>query len=279
MKFISWNVNGLRACVQVKYKKAADKSVLNDEQGNPIVESKGFEAYFNELDADFFCIQETKMQEGQLDIAFPGYESYWCYADKKGYSGTAIFTKHHPISVSTGIGIDEHDHEGRVVTLEMAKFYLVCVYTPNSQDAEEKGAKPRRLPYRMQWETDFQQYLHALDAKKPVVVCGDMNVAHQEIDLKNPKTNRLSAGFTDEERQKMTQLLGQGFTDTFRHCHPDEVKYSWWSYRFKSREKNTGWRIDYFLISDRLKPQLQSAEIHNEIYGSDHCPVEVVLDL
>ena len=248
MKFISWNVNGLRACV-----------------------GKEFEQQFKDLDADFFCLQETKMQAGQLDISFPGYESYWNYADKKGYSGTAIFTKHKPLSVTYGINIDEHDHEGRVITLEMDDFYLVTVYTPNSQDGL------RRLEYRMKWEDDFQAYLHKLDEKKPVIVCGDMNVAHQEIDLKNPKTNRKNAGFTDEEREKMTQLLSNGFIDTFRTLYPEQVTYSWWSYRFRAREKNTGWRIDYFLISERLKDRLEDAKIHTEIMGSDHCPVEIIL--
>ena len=248
MKFISWNVNGLRACV-----------------------GKEFEQQFKDLDADFFCLQETKMQAGQLDLSFPGYESYWNYADKKGYSGTAIYTKHNPLSVTYGIDIDEHDHEGRVITLEMADFYLVTVYTPNSQDGL------RRLDYRMKWEDDFQAYLHKLDEKKPVIVCGDMNVAHQEIDLKNPKTNRKNAGFTDEEREKMTQLLSNGFIDTFRTLYPEQVTYSWWSYRFRAREKNTGWRIDYFLISERLKDRLEDAKIHTEIMGSDHCPVEIIL--
>jgi hypothetical protein len=248
MKFISWNVNGLRACV-----------------------GKEFEQQFKDLDADFFCLQETKMQAGQLDISFPGYESYWNYAEKKGYSGTAIFTKHKPLSVTYGIDIDEHDHEGRVITLEMEDFYLVTVYTPNSQDGL------RRLDYRMKWEDDFQAYLHKLDEKKPVIVCGDMNVAHQEIDLKNPKTNRKNAGFTDEEREKMTQLLSNGFIDTFRTLYPEQVTYSWWSYRFRAREKNTGWRIDYFLISERLKDRLEDAKIHTEIMGSDHCPVEIIL--
>ena len=248
MKFISWNVNGLRACV-----------------------GKEFEQQFKDLDADFFCLQETKMQAGQLDLSFPGYESYWNYADKKGYSGTAIYTKHKPLSVTYGIDIDEHDHEGRVITLEMEDFYLVTVYTPNSQDGL------RRLEYRMKWEDDFQAYLHKLDEKKPVIVCGDMNVAHQEIDLKNPKTNRKNAGFTDEEREKMTQLLSNGFIDTFRTLYPEQVTYSWWSYRFRAREKNTGWRIDYFLISERLKDRLEDAKIHTEIMGSDHCPVEIVL--
>ena len=248
MKFISWNVNGLRACV-----------------------GKEFEQQFKDLDADFFCLQETKMQAGQLDLSFPGYESYWNYADKKGYSGTAIYTKHKPLSVTYGIDIDEHDHEGRVITLEMEDFYLVTVYTPNSQDGL------RRLEYRMKWEEDFQAYLHRLDAIKPVIVCGDMNVAHQEIDLKNPKTNHKNAGFTDEEREKMTQLLSNGFIDTFRTLYPEQVTYSWWSYRFRAREKNTGWRIDYFLISERLKDRLEDAKIHTEIMGSDHCPVEIML--
>lgn len=248
MKLISWNVNGLRACV-----------------------GKEFEQQFKDLDADFFCLQETKMQAGQLDLSFPSYESYWNYADKKGYSGTAIYTKHKPLSVTYGINIDEHDHEGRVITLEMEDFYLVTVYTPNSQDGL------RRLEYRMKWEDDFQAYLHKLDEKKPVIVCGDMNVAHQEIDLKNPKTNRKNAGFTDEEREKMTQLLSNGFIDTFRTLYPEQVTYSWWSYRFRAREKNTGWRIDYFLISERLKDRLEDAKIHTEIMGSDHCPVEIIL--
>lgn len=248
MKLISWNVNGLRACV-----------------------GKDFEQLFKALDADFFCLQETKMQAGQLDISFPGYTSYWNYADKKGYSGTAIFTKHKPLDVTYGIGMDEHDHEGRVITLEMDDFYLVTVYTPNSQDGL------RRLDYRMKWEKDFQDYLHRLDRKKPVVVCGDMNVAHEEIDIKNPKTNRRNAGFTDEEREKMTQLLDSGFIDTFRMLYPEQVTYSWWSYRFRARERNTGWRIDYFLISERLRDRLEDAKIHTEIMGSDHCPVEVDL--
>ena len=248
MKFISWNVNGLRACV-----------------------GKDFEQQFKDLDADFFCLQETKMQVGQLDLSFPGYESYWNYADKKGYSGTAIYTKHKPLNVTYGIDIDEHDHEGRVITLEMDDFYLITVYTPNSQDGL------RRLDYRMKWEEDFQAYLHRLDAIKPVIVCGDMNVAHQEIDLKNPKTNHKNAGFTDEEREKMTQLLSNGFIDTFRTLYPEQVTYSWWSYRFRAREKNTGWRIDYFLISERLKDRLEDAKIHTEIMGSDHCPVEITL--
>ncbi len=250
MKFISWNVNGLRACV-----------------------SKNFEQDFKSLDADFFCLQETKMQEGQLDLVFEGYESYWNSAEKKGYSGTAIYTKHKPLSVCYGMGIEEHDHEGRIITLEYDNFYLVTVYTPNSQ------SELKRLDYRMNWEIDFRQFLKALDEKKPVIVCGDMNVAHKEIDIKNPKSNRHNAGFTDEERGKMTELLGNGFTDTFRYKHPEEVKYSWWSYRFKAREKNAGWRIDYFLVSDRIKEQVEKAEIHTDILGSDHCPVEVDLNI
>ena len=250
MKLISWNVNGLRAC-----------------------EGKGFSNIFKELNADFFCLQETKMQEGQLDLKFDGYESYWNYAEKKGYSGTAIFTKHQPVSVSYGIGKEEHDHEGRVITLEMEQFYLVTCYTPNSQD----GLK--RLDYRMTWEDAFRDYLLALDGKKPVIVCGDLNVAHQEIDLKNPKTNRKNAGFTDEEREKMTVLLASGFTDTWRFFNPDVADvYSWWSYRFKAREKNAGWRIDYFLVSNRLQEKLSDAKIHTGIFGSDHCPVEVDID-
>ena len=249
MKLISWNVNGLRAVV-----------------------GKGFAEIFASLDADFFCLQETKMQAGQLDLEFEGYQSYWNFAEKKGYSGTAIYTKHTPLSVTYGIGVDEHDHEGRVITLEMTDFYLVTCYTPNSQDGL------RRLDYRMTWEDDFRAYLLALDAKKPVIVCGDLNVAHREIDLKNPKTNRKNAGFTDEEREKMTTLLDAGFTDSFRHFFPDLTDaYSWWSYRFRAREKNAGWRIDYFLVSNRLADKMQSASIHNEIYGSDHCPVELVL--
>ena len=234
---------------------------------------KNFKESFEQLDADFFCLQETKIQEGQLSIAFDGYESYWNYAEKKGYSGTAIFTKHKPMSVALGIGIEEHDKEGRVITLEYPNFYLVTVYTPNSQD------QLRRLAYRMKWEDDFQAYLHKLDESKPVIVCGDMNVAHEEIDIKNPKTNHKNAGFTDEERQKMTQLLANGFTDTFRSLYPEQVTYSWWSYRFHAREKNAGWRIDYFLVSDRLKPEVKDAKIHTEIMGSDHCPVELDLDL
>ena len=248
MKFISWNVNGLRACV-----------------------GKGFSDIFKQLDADFFCLQETKMQAGQLDLEFEGYTSYWNYADKKGYSGTAIYTRHNPLSVAYGIGIDEHDHEGRVITLEMEEFYLVCVYVPNAQD----GLK--RLDYRMRWEDDFLAYIKALDEKKPVIVCGDLNVAHEEIDLKNPKTNRMNPGFTDEERGKFTTWLNNGFTDTFRHLYPEQVTYSWWSYRFKAREKNTGWRIDYFVTSERLNERIEDAKIHTEILGSDHCPVELDL--
>ena len=248
MKFISWNVNGLRACV-----------------------GKGFSDIFKQLDADFFCLQETKMQAGQLDLEFEGYTSYWNYADKKGYSGTAIYTRHNPLSVAYGIGIDEHDHEGRVITFEMEEFYLVCVYVPNAQD----GLK--RLDYRMTWEDDFLAYIKALDEKKPVIVCGDLNVAHEEIDLKNPKTNRMNPGFTDEERGKFTTWLNNGFTDTFRHLYPEQVTYSWWSYRFKAREKNTGWRIDYFVTSERLNERIEDAKIHTEILGSDHCPVELDL--
>ena len=251
MKLISWNVNGLRAC-----------------------EGKGFSDSFKQLDADFFCLQETKMQQGQLDLAFDGYASYWNYAEKKGYSGTAIFTKHEPLEVSYGLGIDEHDHEGRVITLEMPDFYLVNVYTPNSQD----GLK--RLDYRMKWEDDFKAYLKKLEEKKPVIMCGDLNVAHKEIDLKNPKTNRKNAGFTDEERSKMTALLDDGFIDTYRYFYPDtEGVYSWWSYRFKAREKNAGWRIDYFIVSKALESKLDGAKIHTEILGSDHCPVELTIDI
>ena len=250
MKLISWNVNGIRACCD-----------------------KGFREAFKSLDADFFCLQETKMQEGQLYLAFDGYTSYWNYAEKKGYSGTAIFTRHQPLSVTYGLDIEHHDKEGRVITLEMENFYLVTVYTPNSQD----GLK--RLDYRMTWEDDFRNYLLELDKKKPVIVCGDLNVAHKEIDLKNPKTNRMNAGFTDQEREKFQLLLDSGFIDTFRFFYPDmESIYSWWSYRFKAREKNAGWRIDYFLASKRLADKLTGAKIHTEIYGSDHCPVEVTID-
>ena len=255
MKFISWNVNGLRAVV-----------------------GKNFSEVFENLDADFFCLQETKLQAGQLDLEFLGYYSYWNYAEKKGYSGTAIYTKHVPQSVSYGLGIEEHDHEGRVITLEMEDFYLVNVYTPNSQSAEVKSDLPKRLPYRMEWEDAFRQYLLALDARKPVIVCGDMNVAHEEIDLRNPKTNHLNAGFTDQEREKMTTLLAAGFTDTFRHFYPTlENQYSWWSYRMGARARNIGWRIDYFLVSNRLIDRLESATIHSNIMGSDHCPVEAVI--
>lgn len=248
MKFISWNVNGLRA-----------------------VAGKGFADIFKTLDADFFCIQETKMQEGQLDLEFPGYTSYWNYAEKKGYSGTAIYSKHQPLSVSYGIGLPEHDTEGRVITLEMPDFYLVCVYVPNSQE----GLK--RLDYRMSWEDAFRGYLTGLAARKGVVVCGDLNVAHEEIDLKNPATNHQNAGFTDQEREKFGTLLAAGFTDSWRSLNPGVAKYSWWSYRFQARAKGVGWRIDYFLISDSLKGRIAGAEIHNEIFGSDHCPVELVL--
>ena len=234
--------------------------------------TKGFEDSFKALDADFFCLQETKMQAGQLDLQFEGYESFWNYAEKKGYSGTAIYTRHKPLAVTYGLGLEEHDHEGRVITLEMDDFFLVTCYTPNSQDGL------RRLDYRMAWEDAFRDYLKRLDAVKPVIVCGDLNVAHEEIDLKNPKTNRQNAGFTDQEREKMTVLLGNGFTDTFRLLHPEQVTYSWWSYRFKAREKNAGWRIDYFLVSDRLRDKVAAADIHTEVMGSDHCPVEVDID-
>lgn len=249
MKLISWNVNGLRACV--------GKNFLED---------------FQKLDADIFCLQETKLQEGQIDLELPGYRQYWNYAEKKGYSGTAVFTKLEPLSVSFGMGIEEHDHEGRVITLEFENFYLVTVYTPNSQDGLA------RLDYRMKWEDDFRGYLKRLEETKPVIVTGDMNVAHQEIDLKNPKTNRKNAGFTDEERQKFTELLDAGFIDTFRYFYPDqEGIYSWWSYRFKAREKNAGWRIDYFCVSESLKDRLEDAKILTEVYGSDHCPIELDL--
>lgn len=250
MKFISWNVNGLRACA-----------------------AKGFSDTFKALDADFFCLQETKMQAGQLDISFDGYTSYWNYAEKKGYSGTAVFTKHAPVDVSYGIGIDEHDHEGRVITLEMKDYYLVNVYVPNSQDGL------RRLGYRMRWDDDFRHYLLSLDAHKPVIACGDFNVAHKEIDLKNPKQNRGNAGFTDEERDKFTLLLENGYTDSFRHFFPDaENIYSWWSYRFRARERNAGWRIDYFIVSNRITSMMTAANIHTNITGSDHCPVELRTD-
>ena len=251
IKLISWNVNGLRACCD-----------------------KGFRDIFTQLDADFFCLQETKMQEGQLDLSFEGYTSYWNYAEKKGYSGTAIFTKHQPLQVTYGLGIDEHDHEGRVITLEMEKFFLVTVYTPNSQD----GLK--RLDYRMTWDDDFRAYLQKLDQSKPVLICGDLNVAHKEIDLKNPKTIRMNAGFTDQEREKFQLLLDAGFIDTFRYFYPEQTNiYSWWSYRFKAREKNAGWRIDYFLASASLADKLKEAKIHTEIFGSDHCPVEVTVEI
>lgn len=249
MKFVSWNVNGLRA-----------------------VCGKGFSDIFADFDADFFCLQETKLQQGQIDLAFQGYDSYWSYADKKGYSGTAIYTRHKPIAATTGIGVDIHDHEGRVVTLEMPDFYLVTVYTPNSQ------GELARLPYRMEWEQAFLEYVKTLDAKKPVIMCGDMNVAHQEIDLARPGSNHMSAGFTDEERACFGRLLDAGFTDTFRYLHPDAKDiYSWWSYRYNGRAKNLGWRIDYFVISNRLLPRLASAEIHTDILGSDHCPVSITL--
>ncbi|WP_177161110.1 exodeoxyribonuclease III [uncultured Fusobacterium sp.] len=249
MKFISWNVNGIRACM-----------------------TKGFMDFFKEVDADIFCLQETKLQAGQIEMDLEGYHQYWNYAEKKGYSGTAIFTKKEPISVVYGIGIEEHDKEGRVITLEFDDFYFITVYTPNSQ------TELARLSYRMTWEDDFKKYLKKLEEKKPVIFCGDLNVAHKEIDLKNPKTNRKNAGFTDEERAKFTELVNDGFIDTFRYFYPEmEGIYSWWSYRFKAREKNAGWRIDYFMVSDSLKDRLESAKIHTEIYGSDHCPVELVL--
>ena len=248
MKFISWNVNGLRA-----------------------VAGKGFADIFVDLDADFFCVQETKLQAGQIDMEFPGYTSYWDYAEKKGYSGTAIWTKHVPLSVAYGLGEDEHDHEGRAVTLEYPDFYLVNTYVPNSQDGL------RRLDYRMRWEDSFRAYVSKLATRKGVIICGDMNVAHEEIDLKNPDTNHMNAGFSDEERAKMTELLGAGFIDTWRSQHPLEAKYSWWSYRMAARERNVGWRIDYFLVSAGLAPRIVSTDIHNEIFGSDHCPVELVL--
>ena len=249
MKLISWNVNGLRA-----------------------VMGKDFMGSFAALDADAFCLQETKLQEGQIELDLPGYHQYWNYAEKKGYSGVAVFTRVEPLSVSRGIGIEEHDHEGRVLTLEYADFFLVCCYTPNSQD----GLK--RLDYRMRWEDDFRAYLKSLEAAKPVVLCGDLNVAHEEIDIKNPKSNRMNAGFTDQERAKMTDLLAAGFVDTFRALHPDETgAYSWWSYRFHARENNAGWRIDYFIVSEALRDRVEKAAIHSEIYGSDHCPVELTL--
>ena len=248
MKLISWNVNGLRACA-----------------------GKGFGESFKALDADVVCLQETKMQAGQLDLEFDGYESYWNYADKKGYSGTAIYTRIKPLSVSNDIGIDEHDHEGRVITMEFDDFYLVCVYVPNSQD------ELKRLTYRMKWEDDFRSYVSGLAEKKGVVICGDLNVAHNDIDIKNPAWNRHNAGFTDEERGKFNALLDAGFVDSWRMLNPDTVKYSWWSYRFKARERNAGWRIDYFIVSESMKDRISGAEIHNEIFGSDHCPVELDL--
>lgn len=249
MKFISWNVNGLRACV-----------------------NKNFREVFEEMEADFFCVQETKLQEGQIELELPGYYQYWNYAEKKGYSGTAVFTKHKPECVTYGMGIPEHDKEGRVITLAYPDYYLVTVYTPNAQN------ELKRLPYRMQWEDDFRAYVSALAERKGVVVCGDLNVAHQEIDLKNPKTNHKNAGFSDEERGKMTELLASGFIDSFRYFYPEEEGiYSWWSYRFRAREKNAGWRIDYFLVSEALKDRMQGAKIHTQIPGSDHCPVELVL--
>lgn len=251
MKLISWNVNGLRACVQ-----------------------KGFLDFFQDIDADVFCIQESKLQAGQIDLDLEGYHQYWNYAEKKGYSGTAVFTKEKPVSVRYGIGMEEHDREGRVITLEFEDFYLVTVYTPNSQN------ELARLPYRMQWEDDFLKYLKQLEESKPVIFCGDLNVAHKEIDLKNPKTNRKNAGFTDEEREKFTQIVSSGFLDSYRHFYPDEEGvYSWWSYRFKAREKNAGWRIDYFCVSESLKDKLLDAKIHTQVFGSDHCPVELDIDL
>lgn len=250
MKLISWNVNGLRACM-----------------------NKGFEDFLRAADADIFCVQETKMQREQAEFVFEGYEEYWNSAEKKGYSGTAVFTKEKPINVTYGLGIEEHDKEGRVITAEYEKFYLVTVYTPNSQ------RELARLDYRMAWEDVFRDYLLQLDAKKPVIVCGDLNVAAEEIDLKNPKTNRKNAGFSDEERAKFRELKAAGFVDTFRYLHPEEVKYSWWSYMFKAREKNAGWRIDYFVVSERIKDLVQTAEIHNEIFGSDHCPVSIEINL
>ena len=250
MKFISWNVNGLRACV-----------------------GKGFKEYFDSTGADFFCIQESKLQAGQIEFAPEGYYCYWNYADRKGYSGTAVFAKQEAQNVTYGIGVEEHDHEGRVITLEYEKFYLVTCYTPNSQ------SELKRLDYRMRWEDDFRAYLHTLAEKKPVIVCGDLNVAHEEIDIKNPKTNRRNAGFTDEEREKMTELLDSGFTDSYRWLHPDKIEYSWWSYRFRAREKNAGWRIDYFLITDNLRDHVSDAVIHTDVMGSDHCPVELDLTI
>lgn len=248
MKLISWNVNGLRA-----------------------VMGKTFMEDFQALDADIFCLQETKLQAGQIELDLPGYRQYWNYAEKKGYSGVAVFSRIEPLSVTYGIGNEPFDHEGRVITLELDNLYVVACYTPNSQE------ELKRLSFRMEWEDAFRTYLNSLAVKKPVVMCGDLNVAHQEIDLKNPKTNHMNAGFTDEERGKMTELLASGFVDSWRWLHPDEVKYSWWSYRFHAREKNSGWRIDYFIVSEAIKDRIQSAEIHNEVFGSDHCPVELVL--
>ena len=250
MKFISWNVNGFRACL-----------------------TKGFEEFFKEVDADFFCIQETKMQPGQAEFETPDYHQYWYSAEKKGYSGTAIFAKKEPLSVSYGLGIEEHDHEGRAITLEYEDFYLLCVYTPNAQ------RELARLSYRMEWEDALREYMKALDSKKPVIYCGDLNVAHEEIDLKNPKTNHFSAGFSDEERGKFTELLQSGFKDTFRSLYPEEVKYSWWSYMYGARAKNVGWRIDYFVVSDRIIDKVKDSFILNEIMGSDHCPVGIEIDL
>ncbi len=250
MRFISWNVNGLRA-----------------------IAGKGFAEIFNDLGADFFCLQETKLQEGQIDLRFEGYESYWSYAERKGYSGTAVYTRHKPLTVRRGLGVEEHDREGRITCLEYPEFYLVCVYTPNSQ------SELARLDYRMQWEEAFLNFVKELDTQKPVIICGDLNVAHEEIDLANPKSNRRNAGFTDEERGCMSRLLSEGFADTFRRLHPGETgAYSWWSYRGRAREKNVGWRIDYFIVSERLMPRIREARIHPQIAGSDHCPVEIVLD-
>lgn len=251
MKLISWNVNGLRACV-----------------------TKGFVDIFNTLDADIFCVQETKLQQGQIDLELDGYHQYWNYAEKKGYSGTAVFTREEPLDIIYGIGIEEHDTEGRCITLEFENFFLVTCYTPNSQN------ELKRLDYRMKWEDDFRSYISTLDRKKPVILCGDLNVAHKEIDLKNPKTNRKNAGFTDEEREKMTELLDSGFTDSFRYIYPDkEGIYSWWSYRFNARKNNAGWRIDYFITSNSIKDKIEDAKIHTDIMGSDHCPVELDINI
>ena len=250
MRFISWNVNGLRACMQ-----------------------KGFMDFFEQIHADFFCVQETKLQEGQIDLDLPGYFQYWNYAEKKGYSGTAVFTKTEPVSVSLGIGVDKHDHEGRVITLEFDKFYFVCVYTPNSQN------ELQRLDYRMEWEDARRDYLKKLDAKKPVILCGDLNVAHQEIDLKNPKTNRKNPGFSDEERAKFGELLEAGFVDSYRYLYPDVTGvYTWWSYRFNARKNNAGWRIDYFVVSERFKERIKEVKLCTDIYGSDHCPVMLEIE-